>query len=460
MAQEPNQMEIDLQELLCGGMPHCACGREHPVPDTDILTENGALMRLPERLRRLGVTKPYLVMDGNTRKAAGHRTMCLLNGAGICFHTCCLNAAPRPQADMATLEILARGMENDCDFVLGIGSGVLNDLCKMLGKQKGLRTGIIATAPSMDGYASNSSAMILEGVKTTVYNQTPALVLCDLEVLQGAPRAMRGAGIGDMAAKAVSIAEWRISRLVTGEYYCGAIAEMMLGAYRQAVTDAAAVMRGEAQAVRGLTEGLALSGIASSMAQVSRPASGSEHTLSHLMDMLAIARGTEHQLHGVQVGYGVRVALAAYEALLQLDDPASAAGDVVHQHHQAAWERDMRRVFGAQAEALIRDAAQEGRQHGKSPAGALGGGSGALAGDPWNTAGGYTAEAADAGRAGCRRDSPATPAAAAGAERGGCAGYLCPRQGPAQPLYFPRDGVRPGPDAVDEKAADGRTRHC
>ena len=305
-------------------------------------------------------------MDGNTRQAVGNRVMHLLDEAGICFKTCCLATDPRPQADMDTLNILARAMDNGCDFVLGIGSGVLNDLCKMLGKQTGLSTGIIATAPSMDGYASNSSAMIVGGVKTTIYNQTPVLVVCDPGVLQNAPETMRGAGIGDMAAKVISIAEWRISLLVTGEYYCEAIADMMLDAYRQAVDGAAAVMRGDAQAVRELTEGLVLSGIASSMAQVSRPASGSEHTLSHLMDMFSIARGTEHNLHGVQVGYGVRVVLAAYEAFLETDDPMAFAGDVIKQHRQAVWERDMQRVFGAQADALIRTARQEGRNTGEA----------------------------------------------------------------------------------------------
>jgi glycerol-1-phosphate dehydrogenase [NAD(P)+] len=340
------------------GSGRCACGREHPLPAVQIEISGGALERLPALLRGLGVFKPYLVMDGNTRQAAGIRAMRLLNASGFFLQTCCLCTVPGPQADMETLEILARSMDGGCDFILGVGSGVINDLCKMLGQQAGLRTGIVATAPSMDGYCSNSSAMIVSGVKTTIYNQTPALVVCDLEILQSAPADMRGAGIGDMAAKAISIAEWRISRLVTGEYYCETIADEMLAACWQAVDGAAAVLHGEEQAVRGLTEGLLLSGIASSMAQVSRPASGSEHTISHLMDMFAIRRGLPHNLHGVQVGYGVRVALAAYEALLRTDGlprPAARPFD------ESRWERDMRRVFGPQADGLIADARREQR---------------------------------------------------------------------------------------------------
>jgi glycerol-1-phosphate dehydrogenase [NAD(P)+] len=172
---------------------------------------------------------------------------------------------------------------------------------------------------------------------------------------------MRGAGIGDMAAKAISIAEWRISHLVTGEYLCEPIAGMTLSAFRETVDHAAEIMRGELRAVRGLAEGLILSGIASSMAQVSRPASGSEHTVSHLMDMLTIARGLPHNLHGAQVGYGVRLALAAYDALLEADDPLRYAAGAAAQYHPRLWERDMRRVFGTQADSLIADAQREGR---------------------------------------------------------------------------------------------------
>ncbi|MFH1513336.1 MAG: iron-containing alcohol dehydrogenase, partial [Bacillota bacterium] len=283
----------------------CVCGCVHAVANVRITLSRGALSRLPAQLNALGAQAPYLLMDENTRRAAGGRAMALLKEAGIPFRATCLPAEPRPQADMAALPPLLRQTE-DCDFVLGVGSGVINDLCKMLGLQAGLRTGIVATAPSMDGYASNSSAMIVDGVKTTVYNQTPALVLGDLVVLRNAPAELIGAGVGDMAAKAISIAEWQIAHEITGEYYCPMIAQRMLAACGQAVEGARQSMRGGTQAVRRLTEGLIVSGIAMSAAQVSRPASGSEHTLSHLMDMLAIRRGMPHQLHGMQVGYGVR----------------------------------------------------------------------------------------------------------------------------------------------------------
>ncbi len=338
----------------------CACGREHAMPAVRVVLAENALEQLPRLLAELAVRKPFLLMDGNTQKAAGERAEALLLAAGMKCQTVVLPAAPKPQADLRTLPPLLSRAEG-CDFVLGVGGGVINDLCKMLGLQMGVRTGVAATAPSMDGYASNSSAMIADGVKTTIYNQTPAFVLGDLAVLSKAPAALCGAGIGDMAAKAISIAEWKIARIVTGEYYCPQIAGLMLSAFNRALSGAQGCMRGDGPAIRELTEGLILSGMAMSMAGVSRPASGSEHTLSHLMDMLSIARGEEHRLHGVQVGYGVRVSLFLYEALLSYGEQPPEPGAVLRQFHAARWETEMRRMFGVQADGLIRTAAEEGR---------------------------------------------------------------------------------------------------
>ena len=187
------------------------------------------------------------------------------------------------------------------------------------------------------------------------------MVLGDPDVLAGAPAQLRGAGIGDMAAKTISIAEWKIAHIVNDEYYCPPIAEAMLAACAKAVENAEACMRGDTSAVRELAEGLVLSGVAMSMAQVSRPASGSEHTLSHLMDMLSIARKLPHRLHGAQVGYGVRVALFAYQALVSLDALPAEPDAVLRQLSAARWEQDMHSMFGAQADGLIQTARNEHR---------------------------------------------------------------------------------------------------
>ena len=57
---------------------------------------------------------------------------------------------------------------NDADVIVAVGSGVLNDLCKFMSYKLNTPYIIVATAPSMDGYASIGSALSIENLKTTV----------------------------------------------------------------------------------------------------------------------------------------------------------------------------------------------------------------------------------------------------------------------------------------------------
>ena len=58
-----------------------------------------------------------------------------------------------------------------------------------------------------------------------------------------------------------------------------------------------------------------LSGVAMSFAEISRPASGLEHYFSHLWEMMALARGDESHLHGIQVEVGTVITLFLMEEL-------------------------------------------------------------------------------------------------------------------------------------------------
>ena len=161
-----------------------------------------------------------------------------------------------------------------CDFILGVGSGVINDLCKAFAHATGRKSGIVGTAPSMDGFASNSSSMEVNNVKLTLYNACPALILLDTEILAQAPVRMLWAGLGDMAAKYCSICEWRIAHIVLGEYYCEDVAEMMRASLRKVMAAAPQLMRRDPDAVQPIAEGLVTAGLAMAYAQASRPLRG------------------------------------------------------------------------------------------------------------------------------------------------------------------------------------------
>ena len=138
----------------------------------------------------------------------------------------------------------------------------------------------------------------------------------DIDVLNGAPVFMAKAGLGDMLAKYVSICEWRIAHLITGEYYCETIAEMVRVALKKCVDNAEGLLKRDEEAIKAVFEGLIIGGVAMSYAGVSRPASGVEHYFSHVWDMRALEFGTSMDLHGIQCAIGTLISARIFSALL------------------------------------------------------------------------------------------------------------------------------------------------
>jgi len=350
----PNFANMTFDELTRAGGYDCECGKHHETTLRFLRIGKGAVETLPEGLKQLGVKKPFIVCDKNTYGAAGASVESALKGANIPYT---LHMIPQEGEKLLPAErelgSIAMRFDSTCDFILAIGSGVINDLCKMAGLMSGLQTGVVGTAPSMDGYASNSSSMEVDRVKTTIYNKCPALIICDTEIMAKAPMRMLWAGLGDMVAKYISVCEWRIANAVNGEYYCEAVAEMMRASLKKIMAAAPGIKNREPDAIGSIVEGLVLAGMAMSYAQVSRPASGLEHYFSHVWEMRALASGGHADLHGIQVGVGTLITFRIYDKIREMTPDRAKALASVAAFDNAKWEENVRRVFGVTAPNII-----------------------------------------------------------------------------------------------------------
>lgn len=87
------------------------------------------------------------------------------------------------------------------DLIVGVGSGVIQDLCKYVNFRHNLPYHIVATAPSMDGYASVGAAMIWKNMKVTFTWHAPEVIIGDVDILKDALMEMIRAGYGDILGK-------------------------------------------------------------------------------------------------------------------------------------------------------------------------------------------------------------------------------------------------------------------
>ena len=352
-------MDYTIASLMKNDGFSCACGKQHFGQLSDCIIGEGALLRLPDILGKYGSTAPFILCDRETYAAAGKQLCAILDAAGITYSMHIIRRT-RPAPDDTIVGEAVMFCPAGADAVIAVGGGVINDTCKILAATKNVCDIYVATAPSMDGFASASSSMEREGLKVSVSSKCPDVVIGDAEVLANAPVHMIRSGIGDMAAKYISLVEWRIAALLVGEYYCDTVAAIVdesLAIVRSCAADA---VSGDREAVCRLAEALVISGLAMNYAGLSRPASGMEHYISHIIDMRALEFGTPAELHGIQAGLGTLLALEGYEMLAKTAPDREKALAYVQSFDLDAWFDRLRTMLGHGAEAMI---AGEHKEH-------------------------------------------------------------------------------------------------
>jgi len=269
----------------------------------EVLLGPGARTGWKDAVERLG-DRPFFFGDPHTWPAGGLPVKPWLLPA-------------HPHADEETAARVADAAGNASGLV-AVGSGTINDLGKCAAEAIGCDFIIVATAASMNGYASAIAAIVAGGLKTTRPARPARVIVLDTEVLAAAPAALTRAGLGDLISKPVSDSDWWLSDKLEGTGYDTLPGAIVDHAVRRATASAAGLMTGDAGAHMALAEALVLSGVAMVVAGSSAPASGGEHLLSHLWDMEALQAGHEIRLHGAQVGVATCISAALYQRIIRV----------------------------------------------------------------------------------------------------------------------------------------------
>ena len=283
-----------------------------------VLIGAGVLEQLPRELDGLGARRRLLmVADANTYRAAGETAMDVLVRAGWQVGLCLLDSRGELKAGEEVLGRLLSALGPEEEFLLAVGAGTINDLTKYAAHLTGRSYAVVATAPSMDGYASPVAALTVRGVKKTCGAIPPVAVFGDLQVLGSAPPEMIRAGFGDLLGKYTALADWRLGHVVAGEGFSRDIASGV----RRAVDSCSQAAGGgdKDQYVLDLTLALVESGLAMLKWGDSRPASGAEHHVAHFLEMFQHGAGQKTHLHGIRVGVAEVYMSALYHNLFRMD---------------------------------------------------------------------------------------------------------------------------------------------
>ena len=296
---------------------HCQCGKDHICTINALEIGKNALQKLPKALEKYHHI--LIIADHHTYPLCGETVSRLLNGSianRFAFETEG-HLVPDEKA-IAAIEAL---LDEQTDFILGIGSGVINDLCKYVSYFHGLKCGIVATAPSMDGYASSGAAMILDGMKVTKTTHSPDVIIGDTEILKNAPIEMIRSGYADIIGKYSALNDWKLSHLINGEHLCPFIYDIVKQTTDEIRALAEKIAMADEDAIARLMEALVLVGACLTLHTTTRPGSGSEHHFSHYFEITGLIDKVPYFLHGIDVGYATVVTAAMRQRILQVQEP-------------------------------------------------------------------------------------------------------------------------------------------
>ena len=278
-----------------------------------------------------------VVADEDTYAALGHRVERALASR---FTVQRLVVGRAPHADSETLARLTGALDPRCDAVVAVGSGTINDLCKLAALGRGIPQVVFATAPSMNGYTSVSASLTEGGLKRSLRAATPAGVFFDLRVLSAAPARLIRAGLGDSICRPTAQADWLLAHLLLDRPYREAPFAMLAGDEDALISQARALMAGDLAVMRHLVRTLVLSGFGMTLCGGSYPASQGEHLISHYVDMMRPA-DLPDSLHGEQIGVCALAMARLQEAIVARDTAPRLAATAVH-------HADVIRHFGAE----------------------------------------------------------------------------------------------------------------
>lgn len=212
------------------------------------------------------------------------------------------------------------------DCVVGIGGGTVADLCKFALHLSGSTSPLILvqTMLSVAAFSDGLSVILRNGVKRTITTRYPTALIIDLNVVTRAPRERNLSGYGDLMATWTAPADWLLAHsLAMGTNYHRAPETLLRRQSLELLLQSPRLGAGDEESLLLLAKVLTLSGFTMGIAGESSPASGSEHTVSHLLDMVAEARGEASAFHGTQVGVCTLVMSCVWDEFLNTWDPSS-----------------------------------------------------------------------------------------------------------------------------------------
>lgn len=312
---ERGKVMSEIMKIINEIRGECFCGRYHDTSVKDIRIGEGLVCKVGEILKENYFPQRLLVVgDNNTLPEVIFHS---LANEGFEFEVLKYeNLRLATMAEVDEIEALITGRDIG---VLSVGTGSINDPCRLAAARADKPLCIFATAPSMDGFASCSSPIVKDGFKASYSAKSPELIIADTDILASSPIELKSAGFGDMISKYTALIDWQVASLLTDEPYCEKVAALTRAAVDELMEMADKVTFNDKETAGKIFESLLKTGIGMSFMQNPRPASGAEHIIGHLIECVELRDGIIPNYHGEDIGVCTLYTLKLYNELAELE---------------------------------------------------------------------------------------------------------------------------------------------
>jgi len=167
--------------------------------------------------------------------------------------------------------------------IVALGSGTINDLCKLTSYQQKKPYIIIASAPSMNGYLSQNASISIKQHKKTFLTTLPLALIVNTEILQSAPQKLIKAGIGDAMCFYNCWFDWWLANQIFRVPFLNKPFSMLQNLMQEFCQNYQDYQLSNPKLLKLLMKILIISGKGMTISSGSYPASQAEHLLAHCL---------------------------------------------------------------------------------------------------------------------------------------------------------------------------------
>ncbi len=199
--------------------------------------------------------------------------------------------------DIEAVVTSAFAMPRRTEAIVAVGGGLAIDYAKYAGFLTRKPVIAVPTALSNDGFASPGASLRVAGKRTSCPANIPFGVVLDTDVIARCPERFTFSGVGDLLSKYSAVHDWKLAYWETDEQVNDFAVLIALQSVENFVNHPNKSI-GDLEFIKLMAGALVMSGVAMEVSGSSRPASGSEHLISHAYEKVA----SRPRMHGIQVG--------------------------------------------------------------------------------------------------------------------------------------------------------------